>query len=85
MLVANVAASLPDRSHYVIEPTVSMCRPCVCMFQVRPWVVDITDDLVAGHHKHNSVSYCGLYQGHSPQPEGQPGFIMMQSNVVFYA
>ena len=52
--------------------------------QVRPWVVDITCDLEHGHHS-NIVSYHGLYQGHNPQPEGQPGFIMMQSNVVFYA
>ena len=52
--------------------------------QVRPWVVDISCDLEQGHHS-NSVSYHGLYQGHNPQPEGKPGFIMMQSNVVFYA
>ncbi|KAL3136582.1 hypothetical protein ABBQ38_005828 [Trebouxia sp. C0009 RCD-2024] len=50
--------------------------------EVRPWVVDITQDLAAGHM--NAVTYHGLYQGHSPKPEGQAGFIMMQSNVIFY-
>ena len=59
-------------------------RVVYAWLQVRPWVVDITRDLERGHNS-NSVSYHGLYQGHNPQPEGQPGFIMMQSNVVFYA
>lgn len=87
MQCASVAGPLPDTVHHVIcDGAYCQCvQTNVCMDQVRPWVVDITDDLMVGHHKHNSVSYHGLYQGHSPQPEGQPGFIMMQSNVVFYA
>ena len=51
--------------------------------QVRPWVVDITCDLKLGDAT-NVITYHGLYEGKSPKPDGQPGFIMMQSNVVFF-
>lgn len=51
--------------------------------QVRPWVVDITAD-VQEQPETNEVHYHGYYQGKDPQPTGQPGSIMMQSNLVFY-
>lgn len=51
--------------------------------EVTPWVVDITCELKLGGTT-NVITYHGLYEGKSPKPEGQPGFIMMQSNVVFY-
>lgn len=51
--------------------------------EVRPWVVDITCEMKLGNAI-NMVSYHGLFGGKSPKPDGQPGFIMMQSNIVFY-
>lgn len=54
--------------------------PCL---QVRPWVVDITHAVNLSNEM-NTITYHGLFQGKSPSPEGQPGFIMMQSNIVFF-
>ena len=31
----------------------------------------------------NKMSYKGLFQGKDPDPQRQPGYIMMQSNLVF--
>lgn len=51
---------------------------------VKPWVVEITRNLYPAGGLQNVVQYTGLYQGKTPDPEQQPGYIMMQSNVVFY-
>lgn len=56
---------------------------CWCRLQVQPWVVDVSTD-VKQCPALNEVTYHGYYQGQSPQPTGQPGFIMMESNLVFY-
>ena len=58
-------------------------RRLLYCLQVRPWVVDIAQDL-RSQSLDNEVTYHGRYQGHDPEPEGQPGFIMMQSNIVLY-
>lgn len=52
--------------------------------QVRPWLADVSADLHAPDGPLNQVEYYGLYQGRSPQPQSNPGFIMMQSNLVVY-
>ncbi|KAL0025366.1 hypothetical protein WJX79_001061 [Trebouxia sp. C0005] len=51
--------------------------------EVRPWIVDITCEMKLGNTT-NMITYHGLFEGKSPKPDGQPGFIMMQSNVVFF-
>lgn len=55
----------------------------VCLFQVRPWVVDVSAD-IKRHPDTNEITYHGHYQGADPQPTGEPGFIMMESNLVVY-
>lgn len=45
--------------------------------------MDITCEMKLGNAT-NMITYHGLFQGKSPKPDGQPGFIMMQSNVVFF-
>ncbi len=52
--------------------------------QVRPWVADVTADLHPSDGPPNQLEYYGLYKGRSPQPQGTPGYIMMQSNLVVY-
>lgn len=59
--------------------------------EVRPWVVDITDDvrLPSSAAKNeassssNSISYRGLYEGKDPQPSKTAGSIIMESNLIF--
>ena len=52
--------------------------------QVRPWLADVSADLHAPDGPLNQVEYYGLYKGRSPQPQRNPGFIMMQANLVVY-
>jgi hypothetical protein len=50
---------------------------------VKPWVVDVTAHL-GPPGAENTIVYYGLFQGQDPQPQQQPGFIIMQSNLVLY-
>ncbi|KAK9816886.1 hypothetical protein WJX72_006713 [[Myrmecia] bisecta] len=52
---------------------------------VRPWLVDLTPNLIPPGGLPNVIEYRGLYQGQTPDPQQQAGYIMMQSNLVFYA
>lgn len=60
--------------------------------QVRPWVVDVTADVRLpfggandiGHNANNNISYQGLFQGKDPAPSKTAGYIMMESNLVFW-
>ena len=51
--------------------------------QVSPWVADVTASVKPGSVAR--VQYKGLFQGKDPPPADQPGAIMMQSAIVFYA
>ena len=46
-------------------------------------MVDITNELHPLGGKENVVEYIGLFKDATPDPNLQPGFIMMQSHVVF--
>ena len=52
--------------------------------QVRPWLADVSADLHAPDGPLNQIEYYGLYKRRSPQPQSNPGYIMMQSNLVVY-
>eukprot|EP00884_Botryococcus_braunii_P002885 jgi/Botrbrau1/12598/Bobra.0169s0126.1 len=51
---------------------------------VRPWLADITADLKPPGQGNNTIEYHGLYLGKNPDPQTNPGSIIMQSNVAFY-
>ena len=51
--------------------------------QVRPWVIDISTDL-SPYPESNVITYHGWYQGKDPIRTGQPGYIMMESSLLFY-
>lgn len=51
---------------------------------VRPWLADVTADLHASGDVENTVEYVGLYEGQTPDPQSTPGYIMMESNLVFF-
>ena len=38
---------------------------------------------IAAEGKENLVEYKGLFQGRTPKPKNNPGYIMMQSSLVF--
>lgn len=50
---------------------------------VRPWVIDITAQLVPSPEV-NNVSYVGLFQGATPNPTTPGAVIIMQSFVSLY-
>ena len=52
--------------------------------QVRPWLTDISADVHAPDGPLNQVDCYGLCKARSPQPQRNPGFIMMQANLVVY-
>lgn len=47
-----------------------------------PHIFDVTD-LIQKAGRENTIEYWGLFQGESPNPRAQAGYIMMQSNLVF--
>lgn len=51
---------------------------------VRPWLADVTADLHGEGKGENVAEYTGLFEGRDPHPETTPGFIMMESAIVFY-
>ncbi len=51
--------------------------------QVDPVLFDITEDLAAGGAQ-NEIAYKGLFRGSDPDPQRSPGYIMMQSSLIFY-
>jgi hypothetical protein len=53
--------------------------------KVRPWLVDVTVDLHAPGAAENAVEYLGLFNGALPDPKAAPGYIMMESSLVFYS
>ena len=54
---------------------------------VRPWLVDVTADLLPTGGTQNAISYKGLYQGAAPviAANASAGYIMMSSQLVFYS
>ncbi|TRY56867.1 hypothetical protein DNTS_013957 [Danionella cerebrum] len=50
--------------------------------QVDPWRTDITSQLDLTET--NSVLYFGLFEGRDPNPQTEPGYIIMYSYLVFY-
>ena len=52
---------------------------------VRPWLADVTADLLEEGEGENVAEYVGLFEGRDPDPETTPAFIMMESAVAFYA
>lgn len=51
---------------------------------VPPHVFDVSK-YIAEAGQENLVQYWGLFQGKDPNPKARPGYIMMQSNLVFTA
>ena len=51
--------------------------------EVDPWIVDITDQVNIGGGI-NRITYVGLFDGKTPNPTGNPGYIIMYSNIVLY-
>lgn len=51
---------------------------------VRPWLADVTADLLGEGEGENVAEYIGLFEGRDPDPETTPGFIMMESAIAFY-
>ena len=51
---------------------------------VPPHVFDVTK-YVSKPGKENVLNYRGLFLGKDPSPKATPGYIMMQSNLVFLA
>ena len=46
-------------------------------------MADVTKDLKSTHSDaKNVIEYLGLFNGHDPDPEATPGYIMMQSSLV---
>jgi hypothetical protein len=98
----TTGSSTVSRWYQVIDaPNLLPCRRTgaeqveTCLAQVRPWVVDITTDVliddvstvkgdVGKRSNHtNTISYRGLFEGQDPQPSDTAGYIMMESNLVF--
>ncbi|XP_035698307.1 uncharacterized protein LOC118431301 [Branchiostoma floridae] len=50
--------------------------------EINPWVVDVTSQV--SFTKPNNVSYYGWYNGGDPNPQQNPGYIIMYSYLVFY-
>ena len=50
---------------------------------VVPWVVDVTDQVKLDGGE-NRVNYFGLFKGKDPNPQRDPGEILMNSYLVFY-
>jgi len=50
--------------------------------EVAPHVFDVTD-LVSYAGRTSQVGYHGLFRGRDPNPQQSPGYIMMQSSLVF--
>lgn len=72
-------STLPAQAHLTRLPGTEAAS-----VQVRPWLADVSADLHAPDGALNQVEYYGLYRGRSPQPQSNPGYIMMQSNLVVY-
>ncbi|KAK9845998.1 hypothetical protein WJX81_008020 [Elliptochloris bilobata] len=53
---------------------------------VRPWLVDVTGDLLPAGGPMNAITYKGLFQGAAPVigSNTTAGYIMMSSQLVFY-
>ncbi|BDA49567.1 hypothetical protein COCOBI_14-1860 [Coccomyxa sp. Obi] len=51
---------------------------------VRPWLADVTADLLGEGGGENVAEYIGLFEGRDPDPETTPGFIMMESAIIFF-
>lgn len=64
----------------------------VCLLQVAPWVVDVTDAALSSgsgggltardSRQRLTISYQGLYRGHDPPPGVSGAYIMMESSLV---
>ncbi|XP_030013151.1 uncharacterized protein LOC115435096 isoform X2 [Sphaeramia orbicularis] len=52
--------------------------------QVNPWRIDITKQLDMSGSVSNTAVYFGLFDGQDPNPSQQPGYIIMNSFLVFY-
>ncbi|XP_030640502.1 uncharacterized protein LOC115820930 [Chanos chanos] len=50
--------------------------------QVNPWRTDITSQVHIGES--SSIIYFGLFDGRDPNPQKEPGYIIMYSYLVFY-
>ncbi|KAI8509901.1 hypothetical protein Bbelb_123290 [Branchiostoma belcheri] len=50
--------------------------------EINPWVVDVTSQV--SFSKPNTVRYYGWYNGGDPDPQQNPGYIIMYSYLVFY-
>lgn len=49
---------------------------------VRPWVFDITRYVSPAGEK-TKITYEGLFRGKTPNPAAAPGYIMLESSLVF--
>lgn len=65
--------------------TVSHTSTLVCPLrpQVSPWQADISG-VVAAPTYNTTFSYRGLFKGANPNPEGEPGYILMTSFITFF-
>lgn len=49
---------------------------------VKPWVVDVTA-YISPEGEQSEISYKGLFRGKTPDPKANPGYIMMESSLVY--
>ena len=46
-------------------------------------MADVTKDLKSTHsNAKNVIEYLGLFNDHDPDPEANPGYIMMESSLI---